>query len=70
MPMHALLSRTINSNDGVNNHSKNSYENVTPPSYPPRKFTTAHLHELLSELTSESSSSEQNEVCSTKNEPN
>ena len=42
-----LRSRTANSNYGVNDHSKNSYKTVKPPYYPPRKFTTAHLHALL-----------------------
>ena len=60
-----LRSRTKSPNDGANNHSKNVYKPVKPPSYPPRKFTTAHLHELLTELILESSLSEQNEVDAT-----
>ena len=42
--------------------------NRKPPSYTPRKFTVAHLHELLTELISESSLSEQNEVNVAKDE--
>lgn len=64
-----LRSRTRNSNDGVNNHSKNVYKIVKPPSYPPKKFTTAHLHELLTEIISEYSLSEQKEVDGTKDDP-
>ena len=47
-----LRIRTVNSNDGVNNHSKKAYETVKPPSYPTKKFTTAYLHELRTELMS------------------
>ena len=57
-----LRIRTVNSNEVVDSHSK-------PTSYPPRKFTTAHLHEILTELISESSSSEKNEADDTKDEP-
>ena len=69
MKVTMLRSRTGSFNDGANNHSKNVYKTVKPPSYPPRKFTTAHLHELLTELISESSLSEQNEVDTAKDEP-
>ena len=62
-------SRTVNCNDGTNNHSKNVYVTVKPSSYPPRKFTTAHLHVLLTELTSESSLCEENGVDATKDDP-
>ena len=64
-----LLSKNGYSNDGVNDQSKNIYKTVKPPSYPPRKFTKAHLHGLLTELISEPSVSEQNEVNSPKDEP-
>ena len=47
-----LRSRTVDSNDDVNNHNKNVYKTVIPLSYPPRKFTKAHLHEILTELIS------------------
>ena len=55
-----LRSRTGSPNDGVNNHSKNVYKSLKPPSYPRRKLTTAHLHVLLTELILESSLSDQN----------
>ena len=42
---------------------------VKPPSYAPRKFTIAHVHELLNELMSEHSLSEHNEVAATKDDP-
>ena len=45
------------------------YKTVKPSYYPPRKFTTAHFHELLTELISESSLSENNEVNAPKDEP-
>ena len=64
-----LRSRTVNSNDGVNNHIKNAYKTVKPPSYRPRKFNKAHLHELLTKLISKFSLSEQNEVDDHKYEP-
>ena len=60
-----LRSITVNSNDVVNNHSKNAYKTVKPPSYHPRKLTTAHFHALLTELILESSLSDQNEVDAT-----
>ena len=44
-------------------------KSLKPHSYPPRKFTKAHLHEILTKLISESSLSEQNEVCDPKDEP-
>ena len=47
-----LRSRTGNCNNGTNNHSKNIYNTVNPPHYPPSKFTTAHLHEILTEIIS------------------
>ena len=53
-----LRIRTGSPNDGSNNHSKNVYKTIKPPSYPHRKFTTVYLHELLTELISESSFSE------------
>ena len=55
-----LRSRTGISNEGVNNHNKNIYKTIKPPSYPPIKFTKAHLHKLLTGLILESSLSEQN----------
>ena len=36
------------------------------PSYPPKKFTIAYFHKLLTELISEHSLSEKNEVDATK----
>ena len=45
-----LRSRTENSNDGVNNHSKNIYKTTKPLCYPSRKFNKAQLHELLTDL--------------------
>ena len=63
-----LRSRTVNSNDGVNNNNKNVYKLKKLPSFPPMIFTKAHFHELLTELTSESSLSEQNEVDAPKDE--
>ena len=65
-----LRSRTGSCNDGSNNHNKNVYKTVKPSSYPPRKFTTAHLYELLTELISEHSFSKKNEVDATENESN
>ena len=53
-----LRSRTGSYNDGANNHSRNVYKTVKPPSYPPRKFNAAHLHELLTKIILESSLSE------------
>lgn len=50
-----LITRTGSCNDGTTNYSKNVYTPVKRPSYPPRKSTTAHLHGLLTGLTSESS---------------
>ena len=55
-----LRSRTGNRNAGVNNHSKDGYKTVKPPSFPPRKSTKANLYELLAELISETSLSEKN----------
>ena len=46
----------------------NAYKTVKPPSRPPRKFTKAYLHELLTELISESSMSEKNEAHAPKDE--
>ena len=34
-----LRSRTGSCNDGTNDHSKNVYKTVKPPSYPPKKLT-------------------------------
>ena len=64
-----LRTGTVNSNDGVNNHSKNYYETVKSHFYPPRKFTKDHFHELLTELISESSLSEKNEVDAPEDDP-
>ena len=63
-----LLSRTADSNDGVNNHNIFFYQTLKPPSYPPMKFTKALMHEILTELISESSLSEKNEVDTPKYE--
>ena len=63
-----LLSITVDINDGVNNHNIVFCTPVNPPSYPPRKFTKDYLHELLTELISESSLSEKNRVDATKYE--
>ena len=57
-----LRSRTVNRKEGVNTHTKNIHKTVKHPSLPPRKFTKANLHELLAELLSEASLSEQNEI--------
>ena len=57
-----LRSRTGNINEGVNKHGKDGCTTVKKSSFPPRKFTKANLHELLDELISETSLSEQNEV--------
>ena len=57
-----LRSRTRSPNDGENNHSQFFCKPTKPPSYPPRKIATAHLHELFTGLISESSLSEQNEA--------
>lgn len=57
-----LLSKNGSGNEGVANHNKNSCKSVKPSSFPPRKFTKAHLHELLSELISENSLSDNNET--------
>ena len=56
-----LRSRTGNRNEENVNRNKDSYKSVKPPSYPRRKFTKANLHELLSELISENSLSDDNE---------
>ena len=64
-----LRSRTGNSNEGVNNHSENVCRTVKPTSYPSRKFATAHLHELITKLISESSLSEKNEANDHKDKP-
>ena len=47
MKVFMLRSRIVNVNEGVNNHNANVYETVKPPSYSPRKFTKAYLHELI-----------------------
>ena len=62
-------SKSGNFNDGANNHNKNVYKTVKYSSCPTRKFTAAHLHELLIEIISEFSLSEQNELDTTKDEP-
>ena len=64
-----LESRTGNFNDGKNNHSKNVYKPVKTPSYPTSILTIAQLHQLLTELISESSLSEKNDVDDNKDEP-
>lgn len=64
-----LRRRTGSCNDCANNHSKNIYKTIKPPSYPPKKFSAAHLYYILTELISESSFSEQNEVDATKDDP-
>ena len=57
-----LRSRNGSGKEGATNHSKNGCKSVKPPSFPPRKFTKAHLHELLSKLISETSLSDDNET--------
>ena len=57
-----LRSKTGNSNDGVNNYSKNIHKTVKPPYYPLRKLNKDHLNDLLTEIISEYSLSENNEV--------
>ena len=69
MKVFMLRIRTGNFNDRTNDHSKNVYETVNPPSYAPRKITTTHLHEVLTEVILESSLSEHNEVDATNDEP-
>ena len=69
MKLVMLRSRTVNDNEGVNNHSKNSYKTTKSPSYLSRKFIKAYLHELLTKIISESSLSEKNEVDATVDDP-
>ena len=64
-----LRSRTRNRNEIVNKHSKDAYKTVKPLSFPPRTFTKANLNELFSELISENSLSEKNEVDVPTDEP-
>ena len=61
--MKAIIScsRTGSGKEGATNHSKNGCKSIKPLSFPPRKFTKAHLHELFSKLISETSLSDDNE---------
>ena len=65
-----LRSRTGNINEGVNKHSKDIYKKVKPSSCPPIKFTSAHLYQLLTKISSGTYLSEKNEVDTPKDEPN
>ena len=56
-----LRSRTGNRNEETINRNKDGCKSVKPPSHLRRKFTNAHLHELLNELISETSPSDENE---------
>ena len=56
-----LRRRTGNRNEETINRNKDGCKSVKPPSHLRRKFTKAHLHELLNELISETSLSDDNE---------
>ena len=57
-----LRSKNRSGKEESTNYIKNGCKSVKPPSFPPRKFTKVHLHELLSELISETSLSDHNET--------
>ena len=57
-----LQGRSGSRNDRVTKNNKDSCKHVTPPSFKPKKFNKANLHELLVELISETSLSDTNKV--------